>query len=205
MFISILADVLTIATPLLIAATGILIVEKSGVLNLGVEGMMIVGALAGYLIGGQMDVCDADLIAGACYAGGILPFWAYLLAVLGLGLVGMLFSLIFAALVLIMRANQVATGLGLTIFGLSLTNAIGTQGVDLSGIPLENLAPNEWRNSGGVLRLGSLNILTYMALFTLPLSLWFLQRTRAGLILRAVGENHDSAHTLGYKVRGCGF
>ena len=147
MLISILADVLTIATPLLLAATGILIVEKSGVLNLGVEGMMIVGALSGYLIGGQMDVCNADLIAGACYAGGVLPFWAYLLAVLGAGIMAALFSLIFAFLVLIMRANQVATGLGLTIFGLSLTNAIGTQGVDLSGIPLEGLAPTQWRNS----------------------------------------------------------
>lgn len=201
MLISILVDVLAIATPLLLAATGILIVEKSGVLNLGVEGMMIVGALAGYLVGGQLDICNGDLIAGACYVGGKLPFGGFVIATLAAGLVAALFSLLFAFLVLVLRANQVATGLGLTIFGLSLTNAIGTQGVDLNGIPLAGLAPVEWRNADGPLRLLSLNALTYLALFTLPLALWFLQRTRAGLVLRAVGENHDSAHTLGYSVR----
>ena len=178
MLISILVDVLAIATPLLLAATGILIVEKSGVLNLGVEGMMIVGALAGYLVGGQLDICNGDLIAGACYVGGKLPFGGFVIATLAAGLVAALFSLLFAFLVLVLRANQVATGLGLTIFGLSLTNAIGTQGVDLNGIPLAGLAPVEWRNADGPLRLLSLNALTYLALFTLPLALWFLQRTR---------------------------
>ena len=205
MLISILVDLLNFATPLLIAATGILIVEKSGVLNLGVEGLMIVGALSGYMVAGQLHSCAAPSFAGGCLMGGIVPLWAYGTALLAAGLVGAAFSCLFALLVLILRANQIATGLGLSILGLSLTNAIGSGGYDLSGVPLAGLVPAEWIAASDLRRLAAMNMLTFMSLALLPLMLWFLSRTRAGLILRAVGENHGSAHTLGYPVRRLRF
>ena len=205
MFISILVDLLNFATPLLIAATGILMVAKSGVLNLGVEGLMIVGALGGYMMAGQLHSCEVPGFAGGCLMGGIVPLWAYGLALLAAGLVGALFACLFALLVLILRANQVATGLGLSILGLSLTNAIGSQGYDLSGVPLAGLVPSEWVAASDLRRLASMNVLTFVSLALLPLALWFLRKTRAGLVLRAVGENHASAHTLGYPVRRIRF
>ena len=203
--ISILIDVLNFATPLLLAATGILIVEKSGVINLGVEGMMIVGALSGYMIAGALFECESPGFGGLCLVGGTLSFWAYMGALGGAGLVGAGFAALFGILVLILRANQVATGLGLTILGLALTNAIGSQGFSLAGVSLEGLVPDSWRNAGGFQRLASMNIMTFIALAALPLTLFFLQYTRMGLLLRAVGENHDSAFTLGYPIRRIRF
>ena len=199
--ISMMLDVLNFATPLLLAATGILIVEKSGVLNLGVEGMMIVGALGAYIAGGLMASCGTMGFDGkTCLLDPLLGRWAFLAAMLIAGLVGALLSVLFGFLVLVMRANQIATGLGLTILGLSLTNALGNQGIDLTGTPLQGFVPDSWRQSDGILRLFSLNIMTLLALAAMPLALLFLRRTRAGLVLRAVGENHDSAFTLGYPI-----
>lgn len=200
LLLSVFADILYLATPLLIAATGILIVEKSGVLNLGVEGMMIVGALAAYISGGQLFSCGVPSFDGSCLLDGKLGFGGFALATLIAGLIGALFASLFGFLVLILRANQVATGLGLTIFGLALTNAIGSQGANMAGVTLDSLAPQEWQQAAGGLRLLALNPLTYLSLLLMPLAYVFLSHTRAGLILRAVGENHDSAYTLGYSV-----
>ena len=199
--ISLVLDVLNFATPLLLAATGILIVEKAGVLNLGVEGMMIVGALAAYMVGAGLASCGMLGFDGkTCLLDPLLGRWAYLAALVVAGLVGALLAALFGFLVLVMRANQVATGLGLTILGLSLTNAIGTQGLDITGTPLEGFVPRAWYTSDGWARLLTVNIMTLVALAVLPLALWFLRTVRAGLVLRAVGENHDSAFTLGYNI-----
>ena len=199
--VSIVLDVLNFATPLLLAATGILIVEKSGVLNLGVEGMMIVGALAAYMVGALLASCGTLGFDGrTCLLDPLLGRWAFLIALAVAGLAGALLAALFGVLVLFLRANQVATGLGLTILGLSLTNAIGSQGLDITGTPLQGFVPDAWRQAPGLLRLASLNIMTLLALLILPLTLWVLTRTRGGLILRAVGENHDSAFTLGYPI-----
>ncbi len=200
-FVSLTLDVSNFATPLLLAAVGILIVEKSGLINLGVEGMMIVGALAAYMVGAALATCGVMGFDGkTCLMDPLLGRWAYLAALLVGGLMGALLSLLFGLLVLALGANQVATGLGLTILGLSLTNAIGNQGFDMTGTPLQGFVPHAWHLSDGVARLATINIMTVLALTALPLALWFLQRTRAGLVLRAVGENHDSAYTLGYPV-----
>ena len=199
--VSITLDVLNFATPLLLAAAGILIVEKSGVINLGVEGMMIVGALAAYMVAASLASCGMMGFDGkTCLLDPLLGRWSFLVALLAGGLVGSILSLLFGFLVLTMRANQIASGLGLTILGLSLTNAIGNQGFDITGTPLQGFVPEEWRLSNGVLRLGTVNIVTLVAIATMPIGLWFLRRTRAGLILRAVGENHNSAFTLGYPI-----
>lgn len=169
------------ATPILLAAIGELVVEKSGVLNLGVEGMMITGAVVGF--------------ATAASFGSALPgFFAAAVASAGL-------ALVFALLTQITLSNQVATGLGLTLAGLGLSSLIGKpyEGVrapDLARIDLGPLSDIPF--FGRV--LFSHDPVVYLSV-ALVAGVWaFLRYTRAGLILRAVGEAHDSAHALGYRV-----
>ncbi|MEO0636868.1 MAG: ABC transporter permease [Pseudomonadota bacterium] len=177
--------VITAATPLLLAAMGELIAERSGVLNLGVEGMMVTGAVAAFA-GAQLT--------GSAYAGMIVG-----------ALAGALLAGLFAVLVLYFVTNQVATGLALTLFGLGLSGLIGASYVGEPGIklaPLFGAPPEEtsapiaavWR-----LILGH-DLLVYMSLLSIPAVIWFLNRTRGGLVLRAVGDSHGSAHALGYPV-----
>ncbi len=156
------------ATPILFAALGELVVERAGVLNLGVEGMMIGGALAGF---------------AAAHATGS-PAIGFAVAAVA----GVLLSMIFALLTQYLLSNQVATGLALTLFGLGLTAMFGK--------PYEGVkAPAMMTGPLG------LNLMNWLGLIMVPLVWWGLTRTRPGLILRAVGENHDAAHALGYPVR----
>ncbi|MBW7056869.1 ABC transporter permease [Paracoccus bogoriensis] len=156
------------STPILFAALGELVVERAGVLNLGVEGMMITGALAGF---------------GAAYSTGN-PFLGFLVAACA----GAAISMLFAALTQVFLANQVASGLALTLFGLGLAAMLGKpfEGVRAPSMP------------AGPLRI---NWIVWLGLVMVPLVWWFLNRTRSGLILRAVGENHEAAHALGYNIR----
>ena len=180
--IAVLITVVGASTPILFAGLGELVTEKSGVLNLGVEGMMLVGAIAAFA---TMDVTGN-------------PWLAVLVAAGGAALV----SMIFAVLTLSLSANQVATGLALTIFGTGLSTLMG-QGFTGHGIPIfgsvfpEALATDRF---GRV--LFSYSPLVYFAFIMVALVAWFLRRTRPGLILRAVGENDLSAHSIGYSVIG---
>lgn len=181
LFEAILLTVITASTPLLIAAIGELVVERSGVLNLGVEGMMIMGAICGF----------------ATAVGTGSPYLGFLGGALG----GAGLSLIFAFLTQIMLANQVATGLALTLFGLGFSSLIG-QGYG------GRTPPPTFAIPFGPLRdipvLGPIlfghDLMVYVSVAAVAATAWFLRRTRAGLILRAVGESHDAAHALGYKV-----
>ena len=178
---AVLLTVITASTPLLLAGSGELVVERSGVLNLGVEGMMIVGAACGF--------------AGAYLTGSIAV--GALCGILG----GTAIAAVFALLTLGLAANQVASGLALTILGVGLSGLIGAgyvgQKIDgavqlyipyLSDIPF----------FGRVLLRQDAFVYFSVALV---IGIWFfLYRTRAGLILRAVGDNHASAHALGYPV-----
>lgn len=160
--------ILSAATPILFAALGELIVERAGVLNLGVEGMMITGALAGF---------------AAAHATGSPAMGFAAAAVAGAAL-----SMIFGFLTQFLLTNQVATGLALTLFGLGLTA--------LFGKPYEGVkAPSM---GAGIL---GLNWVVWLGLAMVPVLWWFLNRTRGGLILRGIGENHHAAHALGHKVR----
>jgi ABC-type uncharacterized transport system permease subunit len=159
---------LSASTPILFAALGELVVERAGVLNLGVEGMMIVGALSGF--------------ATAYYSGN--AFLGFAVAALA----GALVALPFAILTQFLMSNQVASGLALTLFGLGLAA--------LFGKPVEGVrAPTMTAGPLG------LNWIVWLGLAMVPAIWWFLNRSRAGLILRGVGENHDAAHALGYDVR----
>lgn len=178
---AILVTVATASTPLLIAAIGELVVERSGVLNLGVEGMMIMGAVSGF--------------AGASLTGD--PWLGVLAAVV----VGAAFSLLFGFLTLTLVTNQVATGLALTLLGIGLSGMLGEPFVGQPGVQMTSIH---------IPVLSALPLVgTFLfgedPLFYLSIALvigvsWFLFRTRAGLTLRSVGDNHGSAHALGIPV-----
>jgi simple sugar transport system permease protein len=178
---AILLTVITAATPLLLAAIGELVVERSGVLNLGVEGMMVMGAVAGFAVTNT---------TGSPYIG-----------VLGGALAGAAVSLLFAFLTQTLVANQVASGLALTLFGLGLSGLLGESFVGTPGIKLRALDIPMLSDLPFVGRiLFSQDILVYFSFALVAGVAWMLFRTRAGLILRAVGDNHGSAHALGYSV-----
>ncbi|MBL8700485.1 MAG: ABC transporter permease [Alphaproteobacteria bacterium] len=179
---AIILTIVTASTPLLIAAAGELLVERAGVLNLGVEGMMIMGAACGF---------GAAHLSGQPWLG--IP--AGILA-------GMAMAALFAVMVLGLVANQVACGLALTILGLGLSGLIGQGFV---GQKLEPIGRLHVPLLSDIPVLGPIlfheDPFVY-ASFALVLGLWwFLGRTRAGLVVRAVGDNHASAHALGYPVR----
>ncbi|MET0439236.1 MAG: ABC transporter permease [Devosia sp.] len=177
--IAILVTVVGASTPILIAALGELVVERSGVLNLGVEGMMLLGAIAGFVVQFHTGNHFLALICGAA--------------------AGMAASLIFGFLTLSLSANQTATGLALTIFG---TGFSALAGASYSARPVTLMSPIfPDLAAHPVLRvLFGYSFPAYFAIFMVFAIWFFLKKTRAGLILRAVGENDLSAHSIGYSV-----
>jgi simple sugar transport system permease protein len=181
MFEAILLTVITASTPLVIAALGELVTERAGVLNLGVEGMMIMGAVCAF--------ATAQL-TGSPYIG-----------ILGGILGGGVFSLLFGFLTLTLVANQVATGLALTILGLGLSGQIGESFVGQSGIKLQPIPIPVLSEIPFVGRVLFAQDLTFYLSIALVIGIsWFLFRSRAGLKVRAIGDNHASAHALGIHV-----
>lgn len=175
------ASLMAAATPILLAAIGELVVEKAGILNLGVEGMMIIGAICGFAVAVQTDS----------------PTLGFLAAAVG----GAVLSLLFVVLTQVALANQVASGLALTLFGLGLSALLGQSFVGLKPPPTPELnIPflSDIPVLGPI--LFSHDPVLYLGI-AIVAGVWAaLKFTRAGLILRAVGENHDAAHALGYKV-----
>lgn len=181
MFEAVLLTVITAATPLLIAAIGELVVERSGVLNLGVEGMMIMGAVIGFAVANQTGSGSLGVIAAIA--------------------AGMAMSALFAVLVLFLVANQVATGLALTILGIGLSGMIGEAFIGVPGLDLPQLyipVLSEIPFFGPV--FFQQDALVYLSFVLVAVVAYGLFRTRVGLVLRAVGDNHGSAHALGYSV-----
>ncbi len=177
----VIVSMMAAATPLLYAALGELVTEKSGVLNLGVEGMMITGAVTAFAAATITGSSALGIVAGAAAA--------------------MALSLIFAVLTLSLVANQVATGLALTIFGIGLSALIGQGYV---GTPLDALPKLDIPGISDITFIGPVlfghDFLIYFSFVMVGVVAWFLYRTRAGLVLRAVGESHDAAHAIGYPV-----
>ncbi|MEM7545825.1 MAG: ABC transporter permease [Pseudomonadota bacterium] len=180
--VQIAVSLIIAATPLLFAALGELVVEKSGVLNLGVEGLMIVGAIGGFAAAHATGSLTLAIIAGAG--------------------AGALLALLFAVMTQFLMSNQVATGLALTLFGLGIAALLGQS---YAGQTLEVAVRLDVPGLSDLPVLGpllfSFDPLTYLSFFMVFAVWWFLTRTRAGLNLRAVGENHDAAHGIGYNVR----
>ncbi|HEX2955161.1 MAG TPA: ABC transporter permease [Bacillota bacterium] len=186
--VAILTSGVIAGTPLLFAAMGEIVAERSGVMNLGVEGMMLVGAVTGFAV----DVHTKSL-------------W---LAVLAALLAGGAMALIHAFLTISLKANQVVSGLALTIFGTGLSAYLGKPLVGIpasitfkaAAIPVMSQVP--WL---GPILFGR-DLLIYLSFLMVPITWFVLYRTKTGLIVRAVGENPGAADAAGinlYKVRYC--
>jgi len=178
---AILLTIITAATPLVIAAIGELVTERAGVLNLGVEGMMIMGAVCAF--------------AGSYLTG--VPLIGVACGILG----GALFSLLFGFLTLTLVTNQVATGLALTILGLGLSGQLGESFVGIPGVKLQPIVVPLLSDIPFVGRLLFRQDITFYLSIALIVGVnWFLLKSRTGLKMRAIGDNHASAHALGIHV-----
>ncbi len=181
LLVSIGVATLGAGTPLLLAALGELVSEKSGVLNLGVEGMMLMGAAVGFAVAADSG--------------------HFMLAALCGALAGAALALIFGFLVLTCRANQVAAGLALTIFGVGASALVGA---GYTGRALPAAAPAEIPLLGELPGVGpvllAIEPITYLSLACFAGVSWFLYRARPGLVLRGVGDAPESAHAVGYPV-----
>jgi len=176
-----LASIMVASTPILLAALGEMVAEKSGVLNLGVEGMMITGAVCGFVAAVTLES----------------PALGFLAAAIG----GAVLALLFGILTQYLLSNQVATGLALTLFGLGLSSLMGQGYV---GIKAPATADFDIPGLAQIPFFGPVlfqhHAMVYISIL-LVVAVWaVLKFTRAGLILRAVGESHEAAHALGYKV-----
>ena len=181
MFEAIMLSVIAASTPLLLAAAGELVAERSGVLNLGLEGMMIMGAACAFA-GAYLS--DSVVVGALC---GVLA--------------GVAMSAIFAFFTLGLAVNQVASGLALTILGTGLSGLIGAGfvGQRITPAPQLHLPVLTDLPLVGRILFGQ-DAFVYLSV-ALVIGIWlFLYRSRAGLVLRAVGDNHTSAHALGYPV-----
>ena len=181
--VPVILTVITAATPLVFAGIGELVTEKSGVLNLGIEGMMLVGAVSGFI---------AATLTGN-----------YFLAVAAAALAGAVMAFLFGILTLSLMANQVATGLALTLFCVGLSALMGQEFV---GTPVPALVQLNIPGLSDIPFVGPIlfaqDALVYLSFFMVAAVSWFLYKTKAGLILRAVGDSHDAAHSIGYPVIG---
>jgi simple sugar transport system permease protein len=181
LLIAFLASTAGAATPLVVASMGELVTERSGVLNLGLEGMMLVGAVTGF---------GVTLATGSMTLG--------LLAAMA---AGMLMALIFGFLVLTLQTNQVATGLALTLFGIGVSAFLGRGFV---GQTVERMPNLDFPLLSDLPFIGPLlfrfDTMVYASVALVVAIGWVLARTRLGLVIRAVGESPHSAHAIGFNV-----
>jgi ABC-type uncharacterized transport system permease subunit len=177
-----LAATLSAGTPLAIAGLGLLVNERAGVLNLGAEGMMLIAAVAGFAVAFHTG---SDWLAFAAGAGA-----------------GALAAALFGLLTIWLGTNQYATGLALSLFGggFSAFVGIGYVGKKLAERPNHAIPVLSDMPFLGT-ALFRQHPMVYVVIAAVALAAWVLYRTRAGLVLRAVGESPESAHALGYPVR----
>jgi general nucleoside transport system permease protein len=181
-FALLIAAALVAGTPLALAGLGLLINERAGVLNLGAEGMMLVAAVAGFAVAFTTGSDTLAFVAGAA-AG----------AVLAAG---------FGLLVIWLNTNQYATGLALSLFGYGFSAFVGVAYVG------QKLSDRQILEVPGLAQIPFIgpalfkqHPMVYLTIVLTAVLVWFLYRSRAGLVLRAIGESPESAHALGYKVR----
>ncbi|NNJ74668.1 MAG: ABC transporter permease [Anderseniella sp.] len=182
LLIPIIMTIVGAATPILLAALGELVVEKSGVLNLGLEGMMLIGAVTGFAVTATTGYAPLGVVA------------AMIAAAASAGL--------FGFLTLTLTANQVATGLALTIFGIGLSALAGENYVGQTVDVFGSVFPAALSEHPVLRVIFGYSPLVYISLLLVAAVSWFLRKTRGGLILRAVGESDLSAHSIGYSVIG---
>ncbi len=177
-----LAATLNAGTPLALAALGLLINERVGVLNLGAEGLMLIAAVAGFAIGFHTGSDTLAFMAGALAGAGAAAIFGWLVIWLG--------------------TNQYATGLAMSLFGAGFSAFVGAAYV---GKKLENRVEHPIPFLSDLPFIGTAlfrqHALVYLTMALTAVLAWWLFRTRAGLVLRSIGESPESAHALGYNVR----
>ena len=180
LWVSFFVAIIGVATPLLLAATGELVVEKSGVLNLGMEGMMLIGAVVAFAV---------------AYSSG-----SHILGILSALFASAIAALLFGYLTITLTSNQVATGLALTLFGTGFSSLLGEPFVGKTIAQVGAVFPSFLAEHPYLRLVFGHSAYVYFSLFMLILVSFFLRKTRKGLILRAVGESDSSAHSIGYSV-----
>lgn len=177
----ILASMLVASTPILLAALGELVVEKAGVINLGIEGLMLIGAVIGFATASSLKITFLGFFAAA--------------------IASIIATMIFAFLTQTLKTNQVATGLALTIFSIGLSSLIGKPYI---GVPIERLSIIKIPFLHKIPLFGKFlfqhDFIVYFSIAMIFLVHYFLKKTKFGLILKAVGENHTAAYNMGYSV-----
>ncbi len=179
-------DALGSGTILALSGLGLLVNERVGIINLGAEGMMLVGAIAGYAVGLETGSPWLAFAAGAAAAAAL--------------------SAVFGWLTIWLNANQYATGLAVTLFGTGLSTFVGVSYVGRPhGLARNFAVPGLSEVPFAGLALFQQHPLVYATVLLVP-ALWFLfWRTRTGLVLRSIGESPEAAHALGYPVRRIRF
>jgi len=183
---TLIAASIAAGTPMLLAAIGILVHERTGVVNLGVEGMMLVAAIVAFAVTHDSHSHALGFAAGA--------------------LAGVALAALFAFFALVLHANQYATGLAIALLGAGISAFIGLpySGLGLPARGADGIAVLRDLPALGPILFGH-HLMVYVALLLVAGVAWLLFRTRAGLVLRAVGESPESAHALGFSVRGVRF
>jgi simple sugar transport system permease protein len=197
MIVAVIAAAIRAGTPILFATLGEILAERAGVINLGMEGMMLVGALAGFATNYTLFMKAA---ASGTPGEGTLQLCLWTGIAAGMGAAGLM-ALAHAFLTITLRANQVVSGLALTLFGAGITGFLGKTFV---GLPSRGFAPLPVPGLSSVPIVGpaffSHNILVYVSYLLVPLIWFLLFRTRAGLTMRSVGESPRAADVMGINV-----
>lgn len=180
--IAVLGGAVRVSTPYLFVSLGETITEKSGRVNLGLEGTLVMGAMSGY---------GTAVLTGSPWLG-----------VLVAGLAGALLGLLHALICNLPRVNDIAVGIALFIFGTGLAIFLGKPFIQPVAPRLAHFALGEWSDSPAVRAALEINALFLVGLLLAPLLYWALGNTRWGLVLRTVGDSADAARALGYSVNG---
>lgn len=195
--ITIIAAAVRAGTPILFAAAGEILAEKAGVLNLGIEGMMLVGALSGFVA--SQKLCAMEWFVGFFGHNSVMLslLTGFITAMICSGLL----AFVHAFLTITTRANQVVSGLAITLFGTGITGFIGKSFV---GVPGKGLAEISMPYLSDIPFLGACffkqNVLIYLSYLLIPLLWVFIFKTRPGLNLRSIGESPRAADVMGIKV-----
>lgn len=180
--VAIVGSALRVSTPYLFVSLGETLTEKSGRINLGLEGTLMMGAMSGYAV---------SLDTGSPWLG-----------VLGAGATGAVFGLLHAVLCNLPRVNDVAVGIALFIFGTGLAVYLGKPLIHPVAPRLPGIHLGFWSDSPSLRAALDINALLIIGIVLAPVMFWALHNTRWGLILRTVGDSADAAHALGYSING---
>jgi simple sugar transport system permease protein len=178
--VAVAGGAIRVSTPYLFVSLGETLTEKSGRVNLGLEGTLVMGAMSGYAVA---------YLSGSPWLG-----------VLVAGLAGALFGLVHGAICSLPRVNDIAVGIALFLLGTGLAFYLGKPYIEPTAPRLPHLALGAWSRFPQVRAALEVNALFVVGLLLAPLLLWALRNTRWGLVVRTVGDNADAARALGHSV-----